>query len=194
MNRAALTFDDGPSEWTDPILDTLQSYGAHGTFFILGSHAEGNLPLLWRTIGEGHEVGVHGWDHRPCDKLTPDEIYEQLARTYGQIQAAGAASVRWWRPPWHLVTPQAAAAAETVGLSYCGVTIDGYDVNRTWRRIVDDIERDIQDGSIIGLHDGVAANGNMDMPHRKNTVQTVAQLLHRFRKSYEFVTVSELLA
>jgi peptidoglycan-N-acetylglucosamine deacetylase len=65
--RVALTFDDGPNEHTTPrVLDLLRSHGVRATFFVLGREARKWPEILRRIVGEGHEVGIHGYDHRPA--------------------------------------------------------------------------------------------------------------------------------
>ncbi len=190
--RVALTFDDGPSKWTIPILDLLAHHRAHATFFVLGVNCGHDVALV-RMINEGHEIAVHGWDHKPVEELQPADIIDRLAKTCEMISMNGDTVLRWWRPPWHRVTPAAAAAAGELGLSYCRTTVDTYDVNRTTDRIVKTIYDEVADGSIIGMHDGIASNGNHETPHRDNTVRAVARILVTMSDSYKFVTVSELL-
>ncbi len=194
MKRTALTFDDGPGADTAAILDLLAAHDAHATFFVLGSAIAGREELIRRTTTEGHELAVHGWDHAPVDDLPTDVILLRLADTIDVIGRQGETVIRWWRPPWHRVTDEGAMAAERLGLAYCGVTLDTYDVARSTEMIVEAVERGIKDRAIIGLHDGVAANGNQQTPHRRNTVAAVEQILGAYAGQYEFVTVSELLA
>ncbi|MEO6510756.1 MAG: polysaccharide deacetylase family protein, partial [Nocardioides sp.] len=63
--RIALTFDDGPDRASTPrFLSLLEGLGVRATFFLLGRHVDD--PGLVRAMsGAGHELGVHGWDHRP---------------------------------------------------------------------------------------------------------------------------------
>ena len=58
--RIALTFDDGPSQWTPAILDLLAAAGARATFFVLGQAIDGREDLLRRIASEDHELGNHG--------------------------------------------------------------------------------------------------------------------------------------
>lgn len=189
----ALTFDDGPSIWTSDLLDLLAKHDAHATFFVLGSHIAENEHLVRTQIMEGHELGVHGWDHTPVETLGYHEIVKQLADTCEQISKNGDTVLRWWRPPWHRLTNQAVAAAETLGLSYCGVTLDTYDVNRSEERIAKAVYDDVKSRTIVGMHDGIASNGNHETPHRENTVGAVDRILRTLTPQYRFVTVSELL-
>ena len=61
-----LTFDDGPSEITKQILDTLKEKGIHATFFVVGKNleTEDGKTILKRIVAEGHTVGIHTYSHQ----------------------------------------------------------------------------------------------------------------------------------
>lgn len=58
-----LTFDDGPSDTTDAILDVLKAKNVKATFFVLGKNAEKNPNTLKRIAREGHKIGNHSYSH-----------------------------------------------------------------------------------------------------------------------------------
>ena len=98
----ALTFDDGPSQWTPAILDLLAAAGARATFFVLGHAIEGREDQLRRIAAEGHELGNHGHSHRDMRELSDAEITYELQVDRGpdrgarpRAPAAGAAAL--WR-------------------------------------------------------------------------------------------------
>lgn len=63
IRRVYLTFDDGPSIYTEQILDILDEYGVKATFFLTGSQVE-NSPDICRKIAEkGHSIGMHSYSH-----------------------------------------------------------------------------------------------------------------------------------
>lgn len=70
--KVYLTFDDGPSIYTDEILDILSAYEVKATFFVVGQEDEELLPMYQRIIEEGHSLGMHSYSH----KYT--EIYASL--------------------------------------------------------------------------------------------------------------------
>lgn len=70
--KVYLTFDDGPSIYTDEILDILSMYEVKATFFVVGQEDEELLPMYQRIIDEGHSLGMHSYSH----KYT--EIYASL--------------------------------------------------------------------------------------------------------------------
>jgi peptidoglycan-N-acetylglucosamine deacetylase len=76
----ALTFDDGPSPWTRPVLDLLAAHGSHATFFVLGclAGAEGGGQALRRIVEAGSEIGNHTFSH-PLRGLRSVTISELLA-------------------------------------------------------------------------------------------------------------------
>lgn len=85
---AYLTFDDGPSDWTDGILDVLDDENIKATFFISGDWAPKSNRInndfkkyrttLLRMIQEGHVLGNHAIDHKDLAFLKPEEIRRQF--------------------------------------------------------------------------------------------------------------------
>lgn len=61
---AYLTFDDGPSQNTDRILDILWEYGVPATFFVTGQQGEEADARYRRIIREGHSIGIHTYSHK----------------------------------------------------------------------------------------------------------------------------------
>lgn len=62
-HKVYLTFDDGPSAYTDDILDILDSYGVKATFFVVGKESESDLEAYKRIVEEGHTLGMHSYSH-----------------------------------------------------------------------------------------------------------------------------------
>ena len=62
--KVYLTFDDGPSIYTDEILDILELYGVKATFFVVGQEDEKYDPMYKRIVEEGHSIGMHSYSHK----------------------------------------------------------------------------------------------------------------------------------
>ena len=62
--RVYLTFDDGPSDNTEEILDILKKYDVKATFFVVGNTSEHGQELLKRIVEEGHSIGIHSYSHK----------------------------------------------------------------------------------------------------------------------------------
>src|SRR5437773_11590455 len=64
-DHVALTFDDGPDPASTPaFLELLAARRLHATFFLLGSMVARAPQLAAEIAAPGHEIAVHGWDHR----------------------------------------------------------------------------------------------------------------------------------
>ena len=71
----ALTFDDGPSKYTEKILDVLAEVGGKATFCLIGNQIDNYPDTVRRAANEGHELAVHTWDHKELTALKSREIY-----------------------------------------------------------------------------------------------------------------------
>ena len=63
-HRVYLTFDDGPSAFTNDILDILAEYNVKATFFVVGKTDEDSLAAYKRIVDEGHTLGMHSYSHK----------------------------------------------------------------------------------------------------------------------------------
>ncbi|KAL2834826.1 hypothetical protein BJY01DRAFT_223933 [Aspergillus pseudoustus] len=99
-NTIALTFDDGPSEYTGQLLDLLSRYGARATFFVLGDAAAANPSLLQRMRREGHQVGSHTYDHVSLPSLDRAGIVSQMTRLDDVVRPALGVTPTYMRPPY----------------------------------------------------------------------------------------------
>lgn len=96
----ALTYDDGPSGFTGPLLDTLRDERATAAFYVLGQYAAGNPDMVRRIAAEAHLVGNHTWDHPSLPSLEPEQIERQLSRTRALLRDLSGQSVSTFRPPY----------------------------------------------------------------------------------------------
>lgn len=70
-----LTFDDGPSDYTDEILDILKQYNVKATFFVLAK--EGYEEQYQRIIDEGHTLAMHSYTHQYSQIYESPEAFHQ---------------------------------------------------------------------------------------------------------------------
>ena len=89
----ALTFDDGPGQYTDELLDCLEQNNAHATFFMLGQNVSAYPDAPKRMLELGCEVGSHSWDHTQLTTIDLDAVAKQFSDTDDAlIQACGQAA------------------------------------------------------------------------------------------------------
>ena len=62
--KVYLTFDDGPSDNTAAILDTLAKYNVKATFFVVGKQDDESKAMYQRIVNEGHTLGMHSYSHK----------------------------------------------------------------------------------------------------------------------------------
>lgn len=68
-----LTFDDGPSNYTNELLDVLKKYNVKATFFVVGYKCDTNI--LKRIVDEGHSIGLHSTNHSYKDIYNSEQAF-----------------------------------------------------------------------------------------------------------------------
>jgi len=110
-----LTFDDGPDPASTPtVLDALARHGARATFFVLADRAEEHPQEVRATVAAGHEIGLHGLDHRRLPSVPDPESW--LADGVRRVEAVAGVPVRRFRPPFGSQTLGTYRAARRTGL------------------------------------------------------------------------------
>ena len=95
IHKVYLTFDDGPSIYTNEILDILDSYHVKATFFVVGKEGSSAEEVLRRIVEEGHTLGMHSYSHKYRELYeSMDSFTEDFAQIRDYIyQATGVESV-----------------------------------------------------------------------------------------------------
>jgi peptidoglycan/xylan/chitin deacetylase (PgdA/CDA1 family) len=116
--HVALTFDDGPDPVSTPaFLEVLASRQVRATFFLLGNMVAKAPQLAAEIAAAGHEIGVHGWDHRYTILRTPQAVRADLARATDAVAAASGTPPGFYRPPYGVLSAGALAAARALALT-----------------------------------------------------------------------------
>jgi peptidoglycan/xylan/chitin deacetylase (PgdA/CDA1 family) len=129
----ALTFDDGPSQYTGALLEIFASYGGQATFFLLGSKAADpdNAATLDLMRAGGHLVGNHSWDHPRLPQLSSDQVASQLVRTRDALAPWTSGTPRYFRPPYGLTDPMVNGVAASLGYPVILWSVDPSDYRHT---------------------------------------------------------------
>ncbi len=191
----ALTFDDGPSAETTPVvLEMLRTRKVKATFFVLGRHAD-ELPEIVAAIrADGHEIASHGYDHALLTFAKADDVTATLARAEAAIShASGSEPSQLFRAPHGFRNPFVHRAAEGRGYRVVGWTKGVWDTAKPGAdKIVSRSVAGFRPGAILLLHDGDGSGHGDD---RSQTAEAVPQIVDAAHDAgYQFVTISELTA
>ena len=152
----ALTFDDGPDPRSTPrFLELLARHDRTATFFLLGAFVAENAGLVREMAAAGHELAVHGWDHRCVALKRPGLLAGEVRRTADLLEDLTGEAVRCYRTPYGVTTTEALLAARSTGLRPVLWSAWGRDWERgaTPQRIVRSIDRTLAPGGTLLLHD-----------------------------------------
>lgn len=179
----ALTFDDGPSRANDGrIVETLQKYGAHATFFVLGDRARVDGDILQMYLAAGCEIGSHSWNHPQLSKMKWNEIERQLVKTNKTVsKLTGGYQIQLLRPPYGSISN---TMRKKVDMPMILWSLDTEDwKTRNTKKIFKEVKKEVKDGDIILMHDIYSTTAD--------AVEKVVPWLQN--KGYDILTVSELM-
>lgn len=97
---------------TRRLLAMLDEFDVTGTFFVLGWVAERHRDLVADIHGGGHEVAIHGYDHRPLFAMSPKEFREDIRRASGIVSDITGAQILGYRAPTFSVVEETRWAFE----------------------------------------------------------------------------------
>lgn len=110
--KLAITFDDGPNPSITPkLLDLLERYNGHATFFLIGQFVRQRPELVREMAARGHSLGNHTETHPNLFKCPPSRIRDELRRCNDAIEKAAQVTPKWFRPPFGLRNPWVIPAA-----------------------------------------------------------------------------------
>jgi peptidoglycan/xylan/chitin deacetylase (PgdA/CDA1 family) len=192
--KIALTFDDGPNEpYTSEILDILKKYNIKATFFVLGKNVERYPDAARRIIKEGHVIGNHTYTHPYMLIKLKTGIKYEIQKTEQAIVSATNVKPHLFRSPYGLDSLWMYHAAKDLGYITIEWSVTGNNGGREIKpeKIVDDVLKYTEDGSIILLHDGNRLIQHFDRSHLVKALPLIIESLQK--KGYQFVTVPVLL-
>ena len=177
----ALTFDDGPGQYTDELLDCLEENNAHATFFMLGQNVSAYPDAPKRMLEIGCEIGSHSWDHTQLTTIDIDAVAKQFSDTDDALMQACGQTASVARAPYGDGNTD---IYNTVNKPFFMWSLDTED----WKLMDADgdynavMNGDLTDGSIILMHD-------IHEPSVKAALRLIPDLI---AQGYKLVTVSEM--
>lgn len=177
----ALSFDDGPSKYTDKILNILSKHNACATFFVVGNKVPFYDGVLNKMIKNGNEIGNHSYSHKWLNKLSENDFKNEILKAQEAIKDTTGFLPTLFRPTYGGYSDRLK--------KYTDLTFVLWDVDsRDWKvkntdKIYNNIISNVKNGSIVLMHD-----------NHEYAVNSLDRVLSQLESDgYEFVTVSELL-
>lgn len=176
----ALTFDDGPSIYTEEILNTLKKYSSNATFFVLGNKIDNYSNIIIKMYENGNEIGNHSYNHRWLTKLSTEEQKEQINKTQEIVKKYTGYTPIYMRPTYGSINQK---LRENIDLEVVLWNVDTKDWKyKNVNTIVNNALTNVKDGSIILMHD----------THERTSEAVKILVPKLIEKGYQLVTISEL--
>jgi peptidoglycan/xylan/chitin deacetylase (PgdA/CDA1 family) len=203
--KIALTFDDGPSEYTEPLLEVLRAHGdAKATFFLLGHNVELQGAIVRKIHAAGHSIGNHSYSHKKdlcC--LDATEVMQELVKCDDAVRLAlggTVMSISAFRAPYGNTGGHILSVANSLGLKTFNWSAVAYDWlgdsdsrPKCAESIVNELSTCIdlsQQGEIVLLHDGYPLHEISLGPSRTDrseVVKATGRLLDKYLGKRQFV-------
>jgi peptidoglycan/xylan/chitin deacetylase (PgdA/CDA1 family) len=185
----ALTYDDGPSPYTNQLLDILDRYQVKATFFEIGRNIEKYPEIVPMIVARGHELANHSYSHTDMMFKPREFLLSEIEKTDKLLQESGVKqdSISF-RPPFgrRFVVLSYLLSQMQKKLIMWDVNPQDYDNTLTAEDIANRVIDNVRSGSIVLMHDGGGAQS-------KTVAATQAIVKTLQSKGYAFKTVSELL-
>lgn len=184
----ALTFDDGPSIYTERYLDILKQYNAKATFFELGDNIKELPDITKKVVESGNQLASHTTSHQQLTTLDAAALQQELTSTFTQLDQVGGIKTTVMRPPYGDFNEK--TWLNSGGLM--SVSVLWNQDSEDWRRpgvdkIVSNALNGVTNGSIILMHDGGGP--------REQDLEALPKIIQQLQQDgYELVTVDELMA
>lgn len=188
----AFTFDDGPTDKTDELLDVFENFNAsnpdftaHATLFTIGNKISGgNSATLQRAVSMKFELGNHTFSHSDLTKLSDEKVIEELKKTDDALKIFDGKAFHLVRPAGGHADDRVLSLYETTFINWTNAldSSDWHD-STTENDIYNKITSNLLDGGIVLLHQGY-----------DQSVKAVKRLLPDLKaRGFQVVSVSELI-
>lgn len=176
-----LTFDDGPSDQTEQILNCLEEYDSHATFFVVGSNiTEYNGKTLKRAAELGCEIGNHTYNHANLVKAGIDLMDSEIQKTDDLVYQHTGRYTYWLRPPYGAFNDEVRSNVEKPLAFWSIDTLDWS--TKDSKSTISSILSEVKDGDVILMHD----------LYEETTEATLDVIPELVERGYQLVTMSEL--
>lgn len=156
-----LTFDDGPiPEVTEFVLDQLNEFNAKATFFCIGDNIRKYPAVFSRIVNEGHSVGNHTFNHLNGWKNSNTAYIDNISKCENLLSHQ---KTKLFRPPYGKIKRKQAKQllASDYKIIMWDVLSADFDPTITKEKCLQNVLRNVENGSIIVFHDSIKASDKL---------------------------------
>ena len=186
----ALTFDDGPSQYTTKILDVLEQADVKASFFWQGSHLASYKNVIERALLADHTIANHSWNHPHSADFSTQVLWQQqVLKTNEEMQSLLGITPRFYRPPYGEISDEQMTFLEQKGMKVMLWSVD----SRDWNPETNSVEH-IQSEIINHQHAEMITLMHDSGGNRQNTVDALPEIIEHYKnQGYRFVNLQTLL-
>lgn len=179
--KVALTFDDGPSEQTELLLEGLRTRNVRATFFVVGEKIQDYEEVMKQMVRDGNIVGNHSYSHKQLNHVSEKTLREEIDKTNEVLRKLTGESPVYLRPPYGEWKKEREEEFDMIPVFW---DVDSLDWKlQDTQKIVTGVLDQVEDGDIILMHDGY-----------ETSTKAVMVIIDSLKKEgYEFVTVEDMI-
>ena len=176
----AFTYDDGPSEYTADLLNTLEKNNSSATFFVIGNNIKGRENIIKKIYKSKSEVGSHGYSHINFTNLDKEELNTEINSTNILFNSITNDKISLLRPPYGEYNDNVTSLNYNIILW----NIDSKDwLLKDSEKIYNNVLKNACDGCIVLMHDIYP-----------ETIEATKKLIPELKSlGYSIVSVSKLM-
>ena len=186
----ALTFDDGPTNLSNKILDVLNKNGVKATFFWLGKNLADKRQIIEKAKKNGHQIANHSWDHTNGYNLDENVIWEQqVTRTIEELKTVAGVQSKYYRPPFGGITQKQIdflGSRDITTVLWSLTTMDWDETQNNGIDLENKFKEYLHPGAIVLMHD-------YDFGKSEEMLLALEKMI-KYGKSqgYTFVTIEKM--
>ncbi|KXN67764.1 carbohydrate esterase family 4 protein [Conidiobolus coronatus NRRL 28638] len=188
----AMTFDDGPYDYSPQVLSSLKRYNVKATFFLVGELVTNPsyIRFVKQMIMEGHQVASHTFTHPHLNSLSDEQLAEEIQKSEDAIYQAIGYRITYFRCPYGECDSRVVGILKGRNYKVVNWNLDTLDwQNRDSNQILSAYNTNLdsassQTASWIALEHEIVPQ----------TVSVLPQLIRKVRSTgYRFVTVANCI-
>jgi peptidoglycan/xylan/chitin deacetylase (PgdA/CDA1 family) len=163
--KVYLTFDDGPTpEITHWVLEQLKIYNAKATFFCIGNNIQKHPEMFNKILSEKHAIGNHTFNHLNGWKTNTEKYIDNVIECQSEIKNQKSSISNFFRPPFGKIKPSQSRKLRALGYKIIMWDVISYDFDQTLakEKCLENVLKNIENGSIIVFHDSKKAWKNLE--------------------------------